>query len=152
MGAGFAFRHETAVRLRDLDGLGHVNNAAIVTYLEDARTLYLLGRRGKSSIADFDFILARTEIDYRAPAFLHERLEILVKPKRIGSKSFELEYRVNSLDTVNSLNSVNSLNKGRLVAEALTVLVAYDFARGASCPVPADLRTLLEWDLQLGGA
>jgi YbgC/YbaW family acyl-CoA thioester hydrolase len=115
MGAGFAFRHETAVRLRDLDGLGHVNNAAIVTYLEDARTLYLLGRRGKSSIADFDFILARTEIDYRAPAFLHERLEILVKPKRIGSKSFELEYRVNSLDTVNSLNSVNSLNKGRLV-------------------------------------
>jgi acyl-CoA thioester hydrolase len=139
MGAGFAFRHELTVRLRDLDGLGHVNNAAIVTYLEDARTLYLLGRRGKSALADFDFILARTEIDYRAPAFLHERLEVLVKPKRVGSKSFELEYRVNSLD------------KGRLVAEALTVLVAYDFARGASCPIPADLRTLLEWDLQLGG-
>lgn len=137
MGSGHAFRHELVVRLRDLDGLGHANNAAIVTWLEDARTVYLLGRRGKRAIGDFDFILARTEIDYRSPALLHEPLEVLVRPTRIGGKSFDLAYLVREKGT------------GRLVAEALTVLVGYDFARGATCAIPEDLKTLLTWDLQL---
>lgn len=129
-----AHRQEIVVALRDLDGLAHVNNAAIVTYLENARTAYLLGGRGKSSVADFDFILARTEIDYRAAAFLHERLEVCLCPRRIGRKSFELAYEVRSLD------------RGMLVAEALTVCVAYDFAKQESRPIPPDLRALLERD------
>jgi acyl-CoA thioesterase FadM len=41
---------------------------------------------------------------------------------RVGTKSFELEYEVRS--------------GGRLVAEAKSVLVGYDYARGESTPVP----------------
>jgi acyl-CoA thioester hydrolase len=137
MSSGYSYRHPLVVRLRDLDGLGHVNNAAVVTYLEDARTAYLLGRRGKTRISEFDFILARTEIDYRSPAYLHEELEVLVRPKRIGRKSFDLEYVVRATET------------GRVIAEAITVLVTYDFNNNASCPIPEDLRSLLTWDLQL---
>jgi acyl-CoA thioester hydrolase len=134
------FRLEVKVRLRDLDALGHANNAAVVTYLEHARNEYLLGRRGKTKANDFDFILARTEIDYRSPAFLHETLEVLIRPKRIGKKSFDLEY------------CVREAASGRVVAEAFTVLVAYDFSKNASCEVANDLRTLLAWDMELGAA
>lgn len=137
MSHGFPFRHEIVVTLRDLDGLGHVNNAVLITYLEEARNAYLMGRRGLTSVGQFDFILARTEIDYRSPAFMHESLEVLVRPKRIGAKSFDLEYLV------------RECSSGRLVAEASTVLVAYDFSKNASCEVAGDLRTLLAWDMEL---
>ncbi|MBL8692550.1 MAG: acyl-CoA thioesterase [Planctomycetes bacterium] len=134
----FAHRHELVVTLRDLDALGHANNAAIVTYLEDARTEYLLGRRGIRDVRQFDFILARTEIDYRTPAMLHERIEVLIRPIRIGTKSFDLEYLVREVAA------------GRLIAEAKTVLVSFDFAKNVSVAIPEELRTLLNWDLELG--
>ena len=34
---GFPFVHRETVRFRDLDGMGHVNNAVFSTYLEQAR-------------------------------------------------------------------------------------------------------------------
>jgi acyl-CoA thioester hydrolase len=34
---GFRFVHPIEVRFRDLDALGHVNNAVYLTYLESAR-------------------------------------------------------------------------------------------------------------------
>jgi Thioesterase-like superfamily len=34
---GFPFVHRETVRFRDLDGMGHVNNAVYSTYLEQAR-------------------------------------------------------------------------------------------------------------------
>lgn len=135
--AGYCYRHELVATMRDLDGLGHVNNASIVTYLEDARTAYLLGRRGKTKIEEFDFILARTEIDYRSPAYLHEVIEVLIRPTRIGSKSFDLQYLI------------REKSSGRAVAEAQTVLVAFDFKKNVSVTLHEDLKTLLTWDMQL---
>ncbi len=51
---GFPFVHRERVRFRDLDALGHVNNAVFATYLEQARIEYLRelgvfdGRRGRA--------------------------------------------------------------------------------------------------------
>jgi acyl-CoA thioester hydrolase len=126
---------ELTVRLRDLDGVGHVNNATIVSFLEDARIDYLFTRRGGRSLRDIDFILARTEIDYRMPAHLHERLVVLLRPSRIGTKSFDLDYEI------------REKTSGRLVAEARTVQVAYDFAANRSVPLSDELRTLLDRDI-----
>ena len=39
---GFDFVHRERVRFRDLDSLGHVNNAVFLTYLEEARIGYLV--------------------------------------------------------------------------------------------------------------
>ena len=39
-------------------------------------------------------ILARTEIDFRSPVQIGEIVEIGVRPARIGTKSFELEYEL----------------------------------------------------------
>lgn len=127
------------VRLRDLDGLRHVNNATVVSWLEDVRTDYLMSRRNLRRIEDVDFILARTEIDYRSPAWLDEEIEIAVWPVRIGTRSFDLRYRIRERAT------------GRVVAEAVSVLVSYDYAAGRPMPVPEALRAVLEKDLAAAG-
>jgi acyl-CoA thioester hydrolase len=116
---GFPFVHREAVRFRDLDGMGHVNNAVFLTYLEQARLAWF----GTSEIFPLeDVILAHTEIDFRSPVQAGEVVEVGVRPARIGTKSFELEYELRA--------------GGRKVADAKSVLVGYDYERGESIPVP----------------
>src|SRR5436190_10886799 len=90
----FAFTLPIEVILRDLDGLGHVNNAVYLTYLESARNRYVFGLTAKRGIHDFDFILARTVIDFRSAATLFETLHVALRPVRIGTSSWELAYEV----------------------------------------------------------
>ena len=116
---GFPFVHRETVRFRDLDGMGHVNNAVFLTYLEQGRLAWF-GSDPKFALCDV--ILARTEIDFRSPLQVGEEVEIGVRPARVGTKSFELEYELRA--------------GGRLVAEAKSVLVGYDYDRGESIPVP----------------
>jgi len=54
---GYAFECPIQVRWRDLDALGHVNNAAIVSYLETARTELWRERFGGGSRIPFVFSL-----------------------------------------------------------------------------------------------
>ncbi len=125
---GFPFVHVETVRFSDLDGFGHVNNAVYSTYLEQARLAWFGEDADEMPLRDV--ILARTEIDFRSPVRFGEEVEIGVRPARIGTKSFELEYELRS--------------DGRLVAEARSVLVGYDYARGESVEVPERWRRRLE--------
>ena len=115
----FPFVHREIVRFRDLDGMGHVNNAVFSTYLEQARLAWF-GETTELPLEDV--ILARTEIDFRRPVAWGETVEFGVRPSRLGTKSFELEYELRS--------------GGRTVAEAKSVLVGYDYERGESIPIP----------------
>jgi len=74
-------------------------------------------------------ILARLEIDFRSQAGLGETIEIEVTPTRVGTKSFDLEYVMRA--------------GGRVVAEAKTVLVAFDYSAGQAVPVPDGWRSAL---------
>jgi YbgC/YbaW family acyl-CoA thioester hydrolase len=77
--SGFRFRHAVEVRFRDLDALGHVNNAVYLTYLESARMAWWMHVKGRTDLAGLDMILARAEIDYRSPAVFGERLAVGVR-------------------------------------------------------------------------
>jgi len=122
----FPFVHVETVRFRDLDGMGHVNNAVFLTYLEQARLAWF---GTDATFALSDVILARTEIDFRSPLQVGEQVEIGVRPARVGTKSFELEYELRA--------------GGRLVAEAKSVLVGYDYEHGASAAIPERWRKRL---------
>jgi acyl-CoA thioester hydrolase len=113
-----SFVHRENVRFRDLDAMGHVNNAVFATYVEQARIAFLSPHGAKIE----NMILARLEINFRSPAELGETIEITVMPSRIGTKSFDLEYVLRAGD--------------RVVAEAKTVLVAYDYERSRSVEIP----------------
>ena len=124
---GFPFVYRENVRFRDLDGMGHVNNAVFLTYMESARIAYLT-QLGAGSNPQGSLILARMEVDFRSPVSFGEQVAVGVRPSRLGTKSFELEYEVRA--------------DGRLAAEGRSVLVGYDYARGESVEIPAEWR---EW-------
>jgi acyl-CoA thioester hydrolase len=114
-------RHER-VRFRDCDAMGHVNNAVYSTYLEEAR-IDVVGSLSA-------FILARVEIDFRAELRAGEEIEVGSRVGRVGTKSFDLEHEIRAGE--------------RLVAEAKSVLVAYDYELGASVPLSEELLGRLE--------
>ncbi len=96
---------------RDLDTLGHVNNAVYLSYIEHARVLMFneYFRRYRN----FHFVIARAEIDYVHPLFLLDEVEVVAWVSSIGRTSFTIEYEVYN-------------GKGELCARAKTVQVAYD--------------------------
>ena len=119
--ADHPYVHRDRVRFRDCDAMGHVNNAVYSTYLEEAR----IGVLGDL----ISFILARVEIDFRSELRSGEEVEVRSGCSRIGTKSFDLRHVITA--------------GGRVVAEAKSVLVSYDYERGASVPVPDELRERL---------
>jgi acyl-CoA thioester hydrolase len=121
---GFPFSHRERVRFRDCDAMGHVNNAVFSTYLEEARIDVLGGLR--------PFILARVEIDFRSQLRAGEEIEVGTRCSRVGTKSFDLEHEIRS--------------DGRVVAEARSVLVGYDYETESSVPLSAELRQRLAAD------
>lgn len=126
---GFAYVHRETTRFRDLDAMGHVNNAVYLTYLEQARSAFL-GSLGLVDRLDRPpMILARVEVDYRAQIEAGDVVEIGVSPSRVGTKSFELEYRCEAA--------------GRHVADARTVLVAFDYERQQPVAVSDEWRRAL---------
>ena len=119
-----AFPHvrRERVRFRDCDAMGHVNNAVYSTYLEEAR-IDVVGSLSA-------FILARVEIDFRAELRAGEEIEVGSRVGRVGTKSFDLEHEIRAGE--------------RLVAEAKSVLVAYNYDVSASVRLSAELLERLE--------
>ena len=129
--SGYAFAWPVEVRFRDLDALGHVNNAVFLTYLESARIAYWLELRGSTDLADMDMILARVEIDYRSQAGYRDNLEVGVRVSSFGRSSVTMELRIVERGTQ------------RLVAESRNVMVYFDYAANRSLPIPGELRDKL---------
>ena len=109
----FPWIQRERVRFRDCDAMGHVNNAVYSTYLEQARIGILGGLE--------PYILARVEIDFRAEVRSDEDVEVRSRCSSVGTRSFELEHQIWTGD--------------RLVAEAKSVLVGYDYTSGTSVPL-----------------
>ena len=126
---GYPHTHREVVRFRDLDAMGHVNNAVYLTYLEQARLTYLQRLGLVRGPATPDMILARVEIDFRDQIGPGDEVEIGVRAAGVGTKSFELEHRL-EVD-------------GRHVADARSVLVSYDYELQESVPVPETWRRAL---------
>jgi acyl-CoA thioester hydrolase len=127
---GYRFVYTRGVEFRDVDAADHVNNAVYLTYLETARIAYLVEALGADFAYELSLILANITVDFRSPAHFPERLQIGARVTRVGTKSFVMEHEIRDGD-------------GRLVLEASSVLVAYDYKANASMAVPEDWRTRL---------
>jgi acyl-CoA thioester hydrolase len=123
----YPFTVTIEVSFRDLDALGHVNNAVYLTYMETARIKFLVVLLGLKSAHELPVIMAEATCTYKSPAFFGEQLSVGVGDSRFGAKSFDMAYRMVSGD-------------GRLVALARTVQVMYDYAAARTIAVPEELK------------
>lgn len=131
----FRMKVSIPVRFRDTDGMGHVNNAVMMTYLEVARQQYWRDVMKVHSYMDCGLILARTEIDFRSPAYVHETMDVSIRASRLGRSSFDFAYEIRDAET------------GRLVVEAVSVQVMYDYAAGRKRPLAeAERNAILEFE------
>lgn len=119
-------------RFRDTDAMGHINNAVYITYLEVARQAYWQELDAQSDYRRVPFILAGVKVDFRSEALMKETLELALRCSWIGTKSFGFDYEIREKTT------------RRLVVEATSVQVCYDYTLKQSIPMPAELRQRIE--------
>ncbi len=126
------FHVEIPVRFRDLDPMGHVNNAVYFTYMEVARTAYWQELHHDYGYDVLDFVVGRAECDYVSAVMLRETLRVEVWLSRIGNSSFVLDYELHDEAT------------GRLCARGKTVQVMTDSKTGRPRPIEPGLRERME--------
>ena len=129
---GYKLVSEVPVRFSDTDGLGHVNNANYLSFLEVARVDYLHKVLGLVRIEDFGIIIARIEIDYKSHVLHNEKILVGCRVSEIGGASIEMEYRLEDKAT------------GRLVANAKSVAVSFDYALNRPVRVSDEWRKKME--------
>lgn len=137
----YPYEIDLEVAFRDIDAMGHVNNAVFFAYFETVRIKYLGDIMEKSGLLgtellDLPLILVEASCTYKSPALLTERLYIGTGISRFGTKSFDMLYRVQGQD-------------GRLVAYGRTVQVMYDYITRSAFQIPDSLRAYVA-DFQHG--
>ncbi len=118
--------YETDIPLRfgDLDAMGHVNNAVILTLLELGRVKFHADVMGLSRVEDIRFILAEAIVRYRVPILLQDAVRLRMTVTDISRSAFRFLYEL--FDP----------RDGRVYVEAETVQVMYDYAAGRPVPLP----------------
>ena len=129
------FKHKTSIQIRfkDVDMMGHVNNANHFTYLECARVQYFNDLSGGVNWTKKGIILAKAVLDYKLPILFKDKIFVYTKCSRIGNKSFDLAY------------TIIKEEKGKeiLLAEASTVLVCFDYEKGESMLMPEEWKKMI---------
>lgn len=134
-GGALPFVHTVTAELRDIDGFGHVNNAVYLSWFEEARTRYVVERLGITRAEEISFVLGSTSVRFVSPVRMLEVVEIACGPVRIGTKSWDFAY----------LGRVRG--DGRTAIEGRSTQVMFDYARGATIPIPDAWRRVFEGDL-----
>lgn len=124
----FNFEMEMSVRYRDLDTMGHVNNAVYATYLEHTRTHYIEEVIGDKP-EDANVVLVNLEINYNRSIEFKESVTVAMRATDVGRSSIPMEYEVRA--------------DGDVAATASTVLVALD-DDGDPRPIPDEIREQIE--------
>ncbi|KAF1686360.1 thioesterase [Pseudoxanthomonas broegbernensis] len=118
-----------SVRWRDMDAMGHVNNAKYVSYLEEARVRWMLGVPGASMTDAVAPVVAATHVNYRAPIVWPNDIVVELFVERLGNSSVTIGHRI-----------VDQKDGGVLYSDGNVVVVWIDTRTGRSAPLPDAIR------------
>jgi len=129
----FTYYHPIHVRYADLDTLLHVNNVAIMQYVETARTGYYreTGIWDGTMSGGFGMVVASVHIDYLVSIQFDDQVRVGIRTAHVGGKSLRLQFQVESADGETAF------------ARGETVMVAYNHAENKSRRVSQDWREKL---------
>ena len=123
------FRLDIDVRLRDIDGRKHVNNAVYFTYFEHGRMRFYNAALEQHSLDEIKFILASIKCDFIKPITLTDKPQVELWVQHIGTKSVTFGYRL-----------VDRNNPDVVFATAESVQVCFDYRQNVSFMLPDDIR------------
>ena len=67
---------DICVRFRDIDSMGHVNNAVFFTFFEEGRKAFLNKILNISNPDDYNFILAHIDCDFLKPVKINDQITL----------------------------------------------------------------------------
>lgn len=133
----FPFSTELEVRVGDLNYGNHLGNDSLLTLIHEARRRFLLALGIEEIGADgIGLVIADAAVVYRSQAFYADKLRIEVAIGEFASRSCEFYYRV------------SQATGSRVVAEAKTGAVCFDFRAQKTVAFPAAIRDNLRSALQ----
>jgi acyl-CoA thioester hydrolase len=88
----FRFSHRLKVRYSEIDGQKIVFNAHYLTYIDVAVTEYFHEGLQLEVGSDFDFVLAKSTLEYKRAAHLNDWLTIWCRMKKVGHSSMTMNF------------------------------------------------------------
>ena len=128
------FEHWTSLqtRWRDLDAMGHINHAAYLTFMENARLEFYdsLGFNSRNSGQVNGIILASMNVQYHQQVNHPSNLEVGQRIVRVGNKSFDM------------ITSIFMKENEFPVLSAVFTLVAFNYKLNETIAVPDIIRKM----------
>lgn len=125
------YRYSIQVRFCDIDALGHVNNAHYLSYFEMARVEFMNEHIGKNwDWVNKGMVLKQNLVEYLAPVYLGEDVQIEILPVHCGNTSFTLDYLLYA--------------NGVLKCKGSSVLVCFNFAKKQKNQVYDEFKKMFE--------
>jgi acyl-CoA thioester hydrolase len=129
--------HSTSLLLRidwsELDIFGHVNNISFFKYIQAARVNYWeqIGLNQSHKQTNIGPMLASCKCDFKSPLFFPGTVTIHSRVDFIKTTSFGISHQLFD-------------QNGQLVAEALDIIVLFDFNENKKQEISTELRTVIE--------
>jgi acyl-CoA thioester hydrolase len=124
--------YQMHVRWDDLDAFNHVNNAAYLTFAQEARSDFMWFSRVREGERPMlaDMVVARAEVDFIEPIYEGGiDVDVAISVERLGTSSFELLYVIS--------------REGTVFAKVKTVQVAVSMDTKKSRPLKVEERQFL---------
>ncbi|MEA9584277.1 acyl-CoA thioesterase [Xanthomonas campestris] len=118
-----------SVRWRDMDSMGHVNNAKYISYLEEARVRWMLGVEGVAMTDRIAPVVAATNVNYKRPLVWPNDILVELFVERLGSSSVTIGHRI-----------LDQKDEGVLYSDGNVVVVWIDTQTGKSASLPDAVR------------
>lgn len=121
---------ELPVQWGDQDPLGHVNNVVFFRWWESSRIAYAekISLLGQGREGRFSTVLASMTCDFRQQLVYPDTVSVGARIGRVGNSSIHIEHRLVS----HKLQAV--------AAEAVSIMVSFDFQEQTSCRLSDDVR------------
>ena len=118
-----------SVRWRDMDSMGHVNNAKYISYLEEARVRWMLGVEGVAMTDRIAPVVAATNVNSKRPLVWPNDILVELFVERLGSSSVTIGHRI-----------LDQKDEGVLYSDGNVVVVWIDTQTGKSASLPDAVR------------
>lgn len=124
---------ELPVQWGDQDALGHVNNVVFFRWWESSRIAYAekINLLGTNRSERFGTVLASMKCDFREQLLYPDTVAIGARIARVGNSSLQIQHRLVSQKT------------STVAAEAVSVMVSFDFEKQTSCPLSPEIRSAI---------
>jgi len=129
----FYIKQEIRIDWSDIDPMGHINNLAILKYIQTARINYIetIGFDYLHADQKIGPILASTHCQFRKSLFYPGQVVVFSKVDYIKTTSFRIQHKIYN-------------DKDELIADALDILVLYDFTNDHKVSISREIRKKIE--------